>query len=208
MQRLEDRVRRLELRVSAIPPSPAAVLPSFAASGSSGFDTPSTPVILDNNSLGAGSIDFSTDFADTFSISSRGRVQILRPGMYVIGCQINVVNPATVGNDTYVYMSLQYRTPSREVGWSIEIPYLQSGFENVGLLGEEVIGTRYVYLAGDNPGHDVCLQRLHPISLVNSTFPVEIAVQYLANWDQYTKVQYLAIWGFRVSDSLSNWFSD
>lgn len=201
--RLTDRVRRLELRSS--PAAPAANLPSFAADGSS-FNTPSTPTILDNNSAG-GSLAFSTTDSNVFEFSSAGRVQITQPGFYVIGCQLDVKNSTFTSqpNDTYVYMYLQYNSPTREVGYSLEIPYLISGWLAQG-QGEEVIGTRYVYPQGDAGGHDVCLQRLHPISI--RTTPVEIRPTFLTNWEADVRADWLALWGFRVSNDLGGWFSD
>lgn len=180
-------------------------LPSFALTGGTFFFT-STPAVCDAAIVDGGVMHFSGTASDSFYMGSNGRARILRPGMYVIGCQMYVNTLTTIANDTYIYLHLAYQG---DKGYSIEVPWAESGFNAPPDRGEEIIGSRYVYPVGAAGSHEVGLQRLHPISLTSaSIFPVEILPTFLTNYEANVSVRWLGLWGYRLSGPLDAYHSD
>lgn len=175
-------------------------LATFAITGD-GFSssTYDTPLILDTPQ-GGESMHFYSSDAATFD-SSAGRVRILRPGMYVIGCQMNISFTGTT-DGIAVWLRLEY---GGGAGSSIEVPWYVGGFE-------EVRGTRYDYVFERTYSDtDVALQRLHPISLTASAgFPLEILPTYDAHYTaaEAIIVGWVAVWGFRVGEPLDSYHSN
>jgi hypothetical protein len=185
--------------------------PSMATSALTGnqFDISidNTPLILDTPDGGSGSMNFYTASPTVFDFNA-GRARILGPGLYVIGYQLNAqTGPSGVSANTFVYSHLDYQYG----GASLEVPWFESGFLAATTLGEEIIGTRYVYVKGDGTSGswDVGLQRLHPVSLSTGTFPNEIRPGAVTNAVAgELHVNWMALWGVRLGDPLDAYHSD
>jgi hypothetical protein len=188
-------------------------LPTSAAAGAyfglnggySAISSDDTPIIVDNATLGAGTMTFDTNDGATFD-QSAGRARIKTSGMYVIGCQFFVRPAEDFDMDVWASLILKYEG---DEGYSIEVPWLYSGWLAGG--GEQVIGTRFNWPTGTGSSYDICLQRLHPISLTSyTTFPLEIQPTFDHNWFHGSKVLslYLAVWGWRLGAPLAGSLSD
>lgn len=182
---------------------------AFALTASGFFFTlGATPVVLDASAAGGlPNMYFSGTDASTFDMSSSGRARILRPGMYVIGCQIDTKTNANLTASVDAYLALQYPGSG---GFSIEVPWAISSFHGG---SERLLGTRFDFPATTTltQDADVYLQRLHPISLTShSTFPFEILPVFDANYtvDCAWKIAWLAVWGWRIGDALDAYHSD
>jgi len=179
----------------------AAVTPAFALSGPSYFPTDG-PEILDNLNGGPG--HFSTTDIATFDATTGGRARILVPGFYVIGLHFYWNNSGPTG-DVWVDMLLTYEG---DIGASIEIPYAESGFRGGVFEGEFIFGTRYVVPSGES-SLNFATQRLHPISLTTTTtFPLEIQPKANAYDFAHVSIQWMSVWGWRLSDPLDAYHSD
>ena len=175
---------------------------SFALTGGP-FNVDSGNQILDTPSPDV--MHFSTTDMLTYDMSTDGRARILRPGLYVTGCQVNVQTGAVISSETVVVLSLKYEG---DIGYSIEIPYIESGLGASG--GQQILGTRWVYPAATVSGFDVALQRVHPLSVDDTaTYPIEIHPTVVTNagTGQVTAT-WLGLWGWRLGEPLGSYHSD
>jgi hypothetical protein len=189
-----------------IPPrasATAAALPSFA---NTTFNVTIDDNPIDLNS-GTATMHFSS--SDGTFDTAGGQARITRPGLYVIGLQIEVENIAPTVGDTGVELQLGYGPgPSfSSIGYGIEVPWL--GFD---LATEQILGTFYIYPNGAAAGRNIALQRLHPISVDADLFPdypLEIhGLIYCADTSGIYVVRNFALWGYRLGDALDSFHSD
>jgi hypothetical protein len=168
----------------------------FAHTGDTFGPLTSSPAVL------SGTHFYSSDPA-TFD-SSSGITQIVRPGMYVIGCQLTIQPPSNFTAGNWVQLNLKYfKHSGGETGYSIETPYF--------VHDEQVLGTTYEYPAGTGYGQEIGLQRLHPISLTSSSFsggPLEIRPTLVWYDDVSMTPWLLAVWGWRLGEPLDSYHSD
>jgi len=172
----------------------------------SSWDNSDTPLIMDGAGLSSSDVHFDTNDSSTFALSSSGRLHITQTGMYLLSGQVYLYNDAYLSGEGDVWFAMRYFKPSgSEIGYSISVPYLWGGKENIP-------GNMFTYTTDMGPSTDIALQYTNPISIRNSTLPIEIRPTY----DDHVpsdaagsiKIRALALWGHRLGPPLSSWFSD